>query len=97
MHQAISTGATQVEETRKQFAETEEQLRRELEDERRRLREQKEHLEAVQAYMTGIEDMVKDMLSPEFDRVKRWAAIKMDLRKYTWKNYVNRPVMLSLG
>ena len=37
------------------------------------------------------------VLSPEFDRVKRWAAIKMDLRKYTWKNYVNRPVMLSLG
>jgi transcriptional regulator of heat shock response len=60
VHQAISTGATQVEETRKQFTETEEQLRRELEDERRRLREQKEHLEAAQVYITGIEDMVKD-------------------------------------
>jgi hypothetical protein len=58
--EAISAGNTQVEETWKQFAEAEEQLRWELEDERRQMQEEKEHLEAVQVYLTGIKDMVKD-------------------------------------
>jgi hypothetical protein len=58
--EAISAGNAQVEVTRKQFAEIEEQLRRELEEARRQLQDEKEHLEAVQVYLTGIEDMVKD-------------------------------------
>jgi 5-formyltetrahydrofolate cyclo-ligase len=49
-----------VEETWKQFAEAEEQLRRELEEARKQLQDEKEHLEAVQVYLTGIKDMIKD-------------------------------------
>jgi TolA-binding protein len=60
LKEAISVGNAQVEETRKHLVETEEQLRRELEEARKRLQDEKENLEAVQVYLTGIEDMVKD-------------------------------------
>jgi DNA repair exonuclease SbcCD ATPase subunit len=58
--EAISAGNAQVEEARKQLADTEGQLRRELEEAQKQLREEKENLASVQAYLSGIEEMVKD-------------------------------------
>jgi signal transduction histidine kinase len=58
--EAINAGNAQIEEARKWLADTEGQLHRELEEAKKQLREEKEHLESVQAYLTGIEDMVKD-------------------------------------
>nr|XP_051211474.1 formin-like protein 16 [Lolium perenne] len=60
LNEAISAGNAQVEEAKKQFTEAEAQLRRELEDEQKWQQEQKEQSEAVEAYLAGIEAMVKD-------------------------------------